>query len=269
MTTVTGRTATATGPVLRTLRFTGFDLRRLIGDWAMLFFSMALPVIFYLVFGAAMGYGSEPFGSGNVKASVMIGMALYAGITGAVAASGNVVVETKTGWGRQLALTPLTTGQRTAATVAGILVRAVLPVLAVFTVGALTGAVMPGGAWVACPLLCVAGAVPFGFYGMIWSLLVATDTSVSIASTSVVILAFLGNVFMPLPEGLLTVGRFTPLYGVSALAHWPLGHGEQTVSFGEGSTTDPLWWALLNIAGWTVVFVTAAIALQHRERGRQ
>lgn len=260
---------TQSGTVARTLRFTGFDLRRLANDWAMLFFSMALPVIFYLVFGAAMGYGDEPVGNGNVKASVMIGMALYAGITGAVAASGTVVVETRTGWGRQLALTPLTTGQRTFATVAWTVVRAVLPVLAVFAVGALTGAAMSGGAWVASLLLCVVCAVPFGFYGMIWSLLVPTDTSVSIASTSVVILAFLGNVFMPLPEGLLSVGRFTPLYGVGALSRWPLTGGEQSVSFGDGSVTDPLWWALLNIACWTVVFVTAVIALQHRARGRR
>lgn len=94
----------------RTLRFAAYDLRRLLGDWAMLFFSMVLPVVLYLVFGAAMGYGSERVGSGNVKAYVMVGMALYAGITGAVAAAGSVVVEADTGWGRQLALTPLTPG---------------------------------------------------------------------------------------------------------------------------------------------------------------
>lgn len=254
--------------VTRTLRFTGFDLRRLAGDWAMLFFSMGLPVLLYLVFGAAMDYADEEIGNGNVKAYVMIGMALYAGITGAVSAAGTVVVEEDTGWGRQLALTPVTPGQLLFTNLVSILVRAVLPVIAVFAVGALTGADMPAGVWASSLLLCVLCAAPFGFYGMVWSLLSPTQTAVSIAGTSVVVLAFLGNMFMPMPETLTTVGRFTPLYGAGALVRRPLTDGLQSVGFGDGTVTDPLWWAVLNVAAWSAVFVTVVLILRRREKGR-
>lgn len=260
---------TTTSTTTRTLRFAAFDLRRLAGDWAMLFFSMGLPVLFYLVFGAAMGYADEPVGNGNVKAYIMVGMGLYAGITGAVAAAGTVVIEADTGWGRQLALTPLTAGQLLFANLVAIVVRAVLPVLAVFAVGVATGASMPGVAWAASLLLTVVCAVPFGFYGMIWSQLSPTQTSVSIASTSVVVLAFLGNMFMPMPEGLLTVGRFTPLYGPGSLARWPLTDGVQSVGFGDGQVTDHLWWAVVNTLVWATLFVVVVLALRRREKGRR
>jgi ABC-2 type transport system permease protein len=260
---------TATGTTTRTLRFTAHDLRRLVNDRAMLFFSMGLPVVLYLVFGAAMGYGDETIGTGDVRAYVMIGMGLYAGITGAVAAAGTVVIEADTGWGRQLALTPLTAGQQLFSNVVAILVRAALPVAAVFVVGAVTGASMPGYAWALSLLLAVVVAVPFGFYGMVWTQLSPTQTSVSIASTSVVVLAFLGNMFMPMPEGLFAVGRFTPLYGAGALARWPLTGGEQSVSYGDGTVTDPLWWAVVNTVVWAAVFVVVVLALRRREKGRR
>ncbi|MGO1947995.1 MAG: ABC transporter permease [Mycobacteriaceae bacterium] len=252
-----------------TVRFALHDLRRLRRDVSMLFFSMVLPVVFYLVFGQAMGFGDDPIGNGNVKAYIMIGMALYAGITGATAAAGQVVVESQTGWGRQLALTPLTGGQILTSRLLGITIRAILPVLAVFAVGALTGADMPYGAWVGAGVLCVVGSIPFGFYGMIWTQLWPTETSVGVASTTIVILAFLGNMFMPLPEAMMGIGRFTPLYGVVSLARWPLTDGAQSVQFNQGEVTDPLWWALVNFFAWSALFIVVVLALHNREKGRQ
>ncbi|MBF0582111.1 MULTISPECIES: hypothetical protein [Corynebacterium] len=48
---------------------------------------------------------------GNVTAYAMVGMAVYGGITAAVSTVGTTVVEQTTGWGRQLALTPMTGSQ--------------------------------------------------------------------------------------------------------------------------------------------------------------
>lgn len=252
-----------------TARFALHDLRRLSRDAAMLFFSMVLPVIFYLVFGQAMGFGDEVVGKGNVKAYIMIGMSLYAGITGATAAAGQVVVEAETGWGRQLALTPLTGGQILASRMVGITIRAVLPVAAVFLVGAITGADMPGSAWAASFALCVLGSIPFGFYGMVWAQIWPTETATSIAGTSIVILAFLGNLFMPLPEAMMNVGRFSPLYGAASLARWPLTEGYQSVTYNEGLVEDPIWWAVVNFVAWSALFIVIVLALHNREKGRQ
>ena len=117
---------------MTTLKFALHNLKRLKSDASSLFFNIALPVILYLIFGAAQQYSGDDLGNGNVAAFVMLGMALYAGISGAVSQSSLVVVEHNSGWGRQLALTPLTNTQIAVARLLVILVNVVLPVAAVF-----------------------------------------------------------------------------------------------------------------------------------------
>ena len=74
-----------------TLRYAVLDLKRLRRDIPTLFFSVGLPVVFYILFGAMQDYGDVEFNGGNVAALVMIGMSLYAGATGAVGAAGAIV----------------------------------------------------------------------------------------------------------------------------------------------------------------------------------
>ena len=121
-----------------TLRYAVLDLKRLRRDIPTLFFSVGLPVVFYILFGAMQDYGDVEFNGGNVAALVMIGMSLYAGATGAVGAAGAIVAQYRTGWGRQLALTPLRPSQLAWAGCLNIAVRALLPITAVFVTGALT-----------------------------------------------------------------------------------------------------------------------------------
>ena len=259
-------TITAGARVSTTLRFAGYDLMRLSRDWSTLFFSIMLPVGMYLIFGAFQDYGNDRIQDSNVTAYVMVAMALYAGITGAVGAAGTIAMENQTGWGRQLALTPLTAGQRLSANLIGIAVRAVLPILAVYLAGALTGAEMPTGVWASTLALAVVMSVPFGLYGIAWATAIPTPASVSIAATSVVVLAFLGGMFMPLSEGLLAVGRFTPAYGASTLTRYPMTDGIQSTVDGQLSDPDPLWWPLLNVVVWTAVFAAAVLLLRRQRR---
>ena len=251
-----------------TLRYAGHDLKRLRRDLATLFFSIGLPIIFYILFGAMQEYGDIDFNGGNVAAMVMIGMALYAGATGAVGAAGSMVAENRAGWGRQLALTPLRPWQLGIAHFLNIAVRAILPIAAVFITGALTKANMQPDQWALAFLATVVCAIPFGFYGMACAMLIPSENTVSIASSSIVILAFAGNVFMPLKESLLGIGRFTPMYGAQALARWPLSEGAQMINGQQLFIEDPLWYAWVNIAVWIVVFVGACVLLHKRDRNR-
>lgn len=256
---------------MNTLVFVGLDLRRMLTDLPTIFFSITLPVIFFLIFGAAMAYGPQPLGNtgANMSAYVMVGMALFAGVTGAVAAAGTVVLEHQSGWGRQLALTPLTQAQLLVSNLVGIGIRAVLPVLAVYVTGALTTAEMAADDWLWTFLLTAAMATPFGFYGLAWSLIMPTSASVSLASTSIVVLGFLGNMFTPLPENLLDIGRLTPVYGAVTLARYPIADGSQVTTSDPILVSDPLWYALLNVATWTIVFILVCVMLRTRDKGRR
>ncbi|WP_306507959.1 ABC transporter permease [Corynebacterium sp.] len=251
-----------------TLRYAALDLKRLRRDIPTLFFSVGLPVVFYILFGAMQDYGDVEFNGGNVAALVMIGMALYAGATGAVGAAGAIVAQHRTGWGRQLALTPLRPSQLAWAGFLNIAVRALLPVTAVFVTGALTKASMQPEQWLKSFLLTLACAIPFGIYGMACTMLIPSENTVSIASSSIVILAFAGNVFMPLKESILSIGRFSPMYGAQALARWPLSDGAQMVDGEHLFIDDPLWYACVNIAVWTVVFAGICLLLRQRDKGR-
>ena len=249
-----------------TLKFTGHELLRLRRDKTTIFFSIVLPIFFYLIFGALQSYGAQQMNGGNVSAYVMLGMALYAGVVGAVGAAGSVVTEDHSGWGRQLALTPLRPWQLAFANTLSITVRAVLPIVAVFITGALTNAEMSVDRWVMSFTACILCAIPFGFYGLAWALVIPKENTVAIATASIVILAFAGNVFTALSDTLLQIGRFTPMYGAITLVRWPLAEGAQLQP--TGMIFDPMWYSWANITLWTAVFVTFCLLMRNRDKER-
>ena len=71
------------------LRYALYDIRASILSTDRFFFGVALPIVFFLLFGAMQDYSSQPMGDGNVAAYVMIGMALYGAVQNTVAISGS------------------------------------------------------------------------------------------------------------------------------------------------------------------------------------
>lgn len=251
---------------MRTIRFTGHELRRLLHDAPTLFFSTVLPVFFYLIFGAAQDFPDMGINGGNVSAYIMLGMALYAGVVGAVGAASSAVTDNRTGWGRQLALTPLRPWQLIFANTVSITVRSIMPITAVFLVGGLTKAEMQPSQWLWSFITCVLCAIPFGFYGLAWALAIPKENTVALASGSIVILAFAGNMMTPLSGTLLDIGRFTPMYGAGTLVRWPLTEGGQIQA--TGMVFDPMWYPWVSIAVWTVIFVGLSLLLNRRDKNR-
>ena len=82
------------------------------------------------------------------------------------------------------------------------------------------------------------------------------------ASGSLVIFAFLGNLFIPLSGPMLTIAKFTPLYGYSGLARYPLSEG-----YLADGTQDPLWLLVANVVVWLAVFGSLAVFFVRRGRG--
>ncbi|MDO5076988.1 ABC transporter permease [Corynebacterium sp.] len=249
-------------------RYINLEIRRMLKDRSPLFFSIVLPVLLYLVLDSTNVTSDQPIGDGNILAYSMIGMAIYGGITGAVSSVGGIVLDETSGWQRQLALTPLRTWQRLVTHVAVTSLRICLPVAAVFMCGWVSGASLPAATWVITAALTVAACVPFSLYGLAFGTAFRSHGAVSIATGCIVPLSFLGNSFAPLSETILSIGRFSPLYGSTALARFPLTHGFQALSDAPFSVTDPLWYALANIAGWTLVFAGVNVLLWRRDHGR-
>jgi len=251
------------------LTYIGLELKRIVRDPVSLFFTAGLPVFFYLVFGAAMSWGDGAVGNGNVSMLIMVSMAAYGAVTAAVAIGGMAAVERMQGWGRQLGLTPLTDTGYVRVKVALAVLITIIPIGLVYAAGALTGSRGTAGAWSLSALILVIGAAMFALYGLIFGLAFRTEAAVSAASGSVVILGFLGNLFFPLSGTLLTIAKFTPLYGLNALALYPISEGYVLDGTTGAVTHEPLWIPFANVAGWLLLLAILATLLVRRSRNRQ
>lgn len=247
------------------------EVRRIVRDPLSLFFTAVLPAFLYVIFGASQEYGAImlPNGNGNVTIWIMISMAAYGAVTATTSIGGSAAVERMQGWGRQLGLTPMRDSQYVAVKTALGLSVAALPVALIYGLGFFTGAKADGLVWLVSAVLVLVGATVFSLYGLIFGLAFKTEGAVGAASGSLVILSFLGNLFFPLSGTLLAIAKFTPLYGIVALARQPLTEGWLISSTGPPSGPDPLWIPVTNVAVWLLIFATLAVILVRRGRGRQ
>ncbi len=244
--------------------FVGIELRRIVRNVPQMFFTAILPAFFYVIFGATQDYGSERVGNGNVTMMVMISMAVYGAVTATTSIGGMAAVERMQGWGRQLGLTPLRDGSYVSMKALVAVSIAAVPIALIYLLGAFTGAKGDTTAWLLSALLCLLGAAVFSLFGLCVGTAFRSDTAVGAASGSLVILAFLGNVFVPLSGTMLAIAKFTPLYGVVSLARYPVTEGQ----LADGSV-EPLWVPVLNVTVWTAIFAVLAIYLVRRGRSRQ
>lgn len=258
-------------PARPVLTYLWLDLFRSLREPANLFFVIAFPLAMYLVFGrlnaSAGDYG--PHAHGNVSASVMLAMASFSACLGATSASAAAAVEQSAGWGRQMAVTSRGLHGYLVVKTGTAVGTAALPVTVVLTAGALTDSSMEGWAWAASPLICLIGVLPFVLWGLAAGMWLPSSASIGIATSLVSLFAFIGNTFMPLNHTLLTISRFTPMYGATALARWPLGEGWVYVPDRQGGVQDPLWMPLANLVAWTLIFGLLVIGARRRATRRR
>ncbi len=244
--------------------YTLLELRRITRNGVGMFFTAVLPAFFYLIFGSTVSAKDETIGNGNVAMYVMISMAAYGAVTATTSVGGNAALERQQGWGRQLGLTPLPDSGYIAMKSLIAMTVAAVPILLTFLLGALTGAKGTPGAWALSAALCLLGSAVFAVYGLLVGTALRSESAVGAASGTLVIFAFLGNLFIPLSGVMLVIAKFTPLYGYAALARYPLTEGYLT----DGSR-DPLWLPVLNVVFWLAVFGGLAVFFVRRGRGRE
>ena len=258
-------------PVRPLLTYLWLDLYRSLREPANLFFVVAFPVAMYLVFGrlnaSAGDYG--PHAHGNVSASVMLAMASFSACLGATSASAAAAVEQSAGWGRQMAVTSRGLRGYLVVKTGTAVGTAALPVVVVLTAGALTDSQMEGWVWATSPLICLIGVLPFVLWGLAAGMWLPSSASIGIATSLVSLFAFIGNAFMPLNRTLLAISRFTPMYGSTALARWPLGEGWTYVPDQPTGIQDPMWMPLANLVAWTLIFGLLVIGARRRVTGRR
>lgn len=251
------------------LTYYRMELLRIVRDIPGLFFTAVLPAFLYVIFGASQSYSDASAGNGNVAAWVMINMAMYGAVTATTGIGGSAAVERMQGWGRQLGLTPMGDGQYVLNKAAVGVTIAAIPVGLIYLLGQLTGAKADAQVWALSAVLVLLGASMFSVYGLTFGLAFKSEGAVSAAGGSLVILAFLGNLFFPLSGTMLTVATFTPLYGIAALARYPLTEGWIVNADAVEPVQQALWIPVTNVVVWMVILGLVATLMVRRSRGRQ
>jgi len=255
------------------LAYIRVELFRLLRHPELLAFTLGLPVAMYLVFGSTFAQGADnAAGAANVHFYVMASMALYGAITATVTVSGGAAMEIMQGWGRQIGLTPLKSSAYVAMKTVVALIISALAVAAVFVAGILTGAATDHAhVWVSTFLICWLGSTVFALYGLAIAQMARSESAVGIASGALVLLSFFGNLFVPLSGTMLSIARFTPLYGLTGLSRWPQLQGANVATSGPDAfgPTDSLWSLILNVVVWAAIFAGLAALATRRSRQRQ
>ena len=233
------------------------EIRRRLRNRRSVFFSVLLPVAFFLMF-TTTDYSSTPYGNGNVVANMMIGMALYGALMTTTGAGAAVSTERASGWSRQLRLTPLKPiAYITAKAIVGMLISA-LAIGAVYACGPLRHAQMPARVWISSALIIWLGSLVFVAFGLFVGYLLPSDNAMQVVGPLMALLAFLGGMFIPLTPGstMDRIGSLTPMYGLHNLALWPMG--------GENFS----WGWVVNVLTWLAVFLGGAAWRMGRDTAR-
>jgi ABC-2 type transport system permease protein len=240
-----------------TTTLVSLEVRRALRNRRILIFTLVMPPLLFLLFGVQQK-GSAVAGA-NAAAYVLLSLAVYGAMVSATSAGAAVNTERAQGWSRQLRLTPLRPAAYVAAKVVSALVLALASVLAELATGAVTGVSMTSEQWVLGGLAAWLGALVFAAFGLFVGFLLPTENAMQVIGPLMAILAMLGGLFVPLellPHAVQTVAHWTPVYGISTIARFPLTHAHVTLGM------------VANVILWGAAFTVGAARLLRRDTAR-
>jgi ABC-2 type transport system permease protein len=218
------------------------ELRRTLRNRRVLVMSIALPVILLLVYGQ-LERGT--INGADTAAYLMVSMAVFGSMSAAIGTGGQIATERGLGWNRTLRLTPLSPNQYVLTKVLLSMCLAVLPLVAVFSIGALVDHVrLAPGTWLLAALGCWLGALPFAALGLVIGYVARPDSVQQIGGLLYMLLSLFGGLWIPveaMPHLMRLISQWTPAYWVAQLARAPIF---------PGNTVD--WHTVLVVGLWTV-----------------
>jgi ABC-2 type transport system permease protein len=231
------------------LKFLSLEMRRLMRNKRAMVFTLIMPSAFFLLFGTDSSYKTESAGHGNVTAYVMVSMAVYGAMIAATSGGAMVATERALGWSRQLRLTPLKPMAYVSIKILVAMSMGAVAIIAVFIVGNLVGAELSFGRLVLCGVIGWTCTLVFAAFGLFMGYLLPSENVMQILGPALALLSFAGGLFVPLDQMsdvFASVAKFTPAYGVGALARAPFGE--------DGGLTL----AVINVVAWTAIFVAGS-----------
>ncbi len=222
--------------------------------------TLCFPLVFYLLFGVAMGNRSGTF---DMAAYLL---ATY-GVFGVVGASllgfgVGVAVERGQGWMLFKRATPMPPLAWVLGRLFTCLVFGAVLVALLFLLGATAGKVdLPATTWLSLAGVLIAGMVPFGAFGLALGYLTGPNSAPAVVNLIYLPAAFASGLWVPidfLPRIFQQIAPWLPTYHFGQLA---LG----VVDMGRG---EPVWKAVAVLVAFTAVSLALAWLGYRRDEGK-
>jgi ABC-2 type transport system permease protein len=228
-----------------TLTLTKLDLLRVLRNTRYIFFAIAMPAVLYLIIG---NQNTQTNGV-EFKAYYMLAMATYGAFAGALMNNSiRIATERKSGWTRQLRLTPLPGWGYVFAKVVTSLATTIPSVLVVFAIGAFLDHVhMPLWKWVVNALVLWVASMTFVSLAVAIGYRFDPETAQPAVMLVFFPMAILGGLWFPLGGTLEKIGKWFPTYQAHKL-------GTDILSTGKISGLS-----VGVVLAWGAVFVALAV----------
>jgi ABC-2 type transport system permease protein len=214
--------------VLRaTAAFTRLEIRRVLSNRRYLMFVAIFPVFFYLLW-TNIGLQGDQADAAAYRTFLLVSMATYGAIGGALQVSAPVARERASGWTRQLRVTPLPPVAYLLAKLAASFLTSLPALVLVSAAGILVNHVsLPATTWIELVGLLALAMLPFAAIGVLVGLTIAPE-SVQIAVMVIYFtLAIAGGLWVPLslmPDLVASIGQYLPSYRAADLG-WTIVSG--------------------------------------------
>jgi ABC-2 type transport system permease protein len=237
-----------------------FELIRTVRNRRVLIFSLAFPVLLYLLIAAPNRNEHNLSGTGlSAPLYFMIGLASFGTINAVLSSGARIAAERTVGWNRQLRITPLTTRQYFRAKVATSYLLAIVSLLALYAAGVAVGVSLPADRWFQMTWLILIGLIPFAALGILIGHLLTADSIGPAIGGITAIFAFLGGAWFPITGGgfMEALAKDLPSYWVVQASRAGLGVHHPWSSHG---------WAVIAI--WSVALIALARRAYQRDTRR-
>ncbi|MGY5764231.1 ABC transporter permease [Brachybacterium sp. DNPG3] len=238
----------------RTVRFSADSTLLTLRNGLFLFFTIALPVIMFLMFNSLFG-GFEQ-GTTTVGTVMMVRMAAYGGLGAAINAGAMVQLERANGWLRQLMVAGLSPRSFVIGKMVAAMAVALPALIGVYIAGLTIGDVhLSVGEIVSSLLVLWASMLPLAVLGLALGLALKPSAVGAAATIGMMLLAVAGGLWFPyemFPEWMQTLSRYTPTFWMGDLGTWAIT--------GEGLPVR----GVITLAAWTAVLGVASALLMGR-----
>lgn len=255
-------TPAVTTTMRATVHYAMHTARLTVTNWGYVLFTVALPVIMYVVFNSL--WGSDPVaGAVTYSALIMVQMAAYGALAAAMSGGAVIAMERRSGWFRQLMLTIVPGRGFIVARAFNALILVLPALVLVFAAGLIIGGVRaPVRDWVVSVLLMWVALIPMASLGLVIGVWLRGEAVQGLTTLVMLLLSMAGGLWFPadmMPSGMQQAARCLPSYWLARFGEWP---------FLGGAFPYP---GIVVLAAWTVAAVAAgalgfrrAIALSKR-----